>query len=38
MSETTCFGCFFCAFMGENWEIGDRITQKQSAGYYPFFL
>ena len=31
--KTTCFGCFFCAFMGENWmtkmaenwEIGDNI-------------
>ena len=32
-NPTTCFGCFFCAFMGENWmtemhenwEIGDSV-------------
>lgn len=32
-NPTTCFGCFFCAFMGENWmtkmaenwEIGDTL-------------
>ena len=24
-NPTTCFGCFFCAFMGENWEITDII-------------